>query len=238
MLYTAPSSYTGLDGTLRCYKWDHEILPNRSNLRAAPDWLSRILNDSGEAPSGRGRVPWDGDGARSNNFSVLVRKKNLLYCCNSSECHGVRPLLKIGELTRSEAMSGGETRAFSADDVSAINSLHKRFVDAWAFEGDVGGIKIVAEMYASCGSERVRDGWKASVETTSDEKEQEALMQQLRRLRTYNNSREITSTLELLRGELVDFDFTKQLDADPDILNVKNGVLLLRTGELDVHRPQ
>lgn len=51
MLYTAPSSYVGLDGTRRCYKWDHEILPDRSNLRAVPGWLISILYESGEAPS-------------------------------------------------------------------------------------------------------------------------------------------------------------------------------------------
>lgn len=60
-------------------------------------------------------------------------------------------MLKIGELTRSEAMMGGELRAFHADDASAIDALHKSFVDHWAFEGDVGGSKIVAAMYASCG---------------------------------------------------------------------------------------
>jgi hypothetical protein len=56
LLYTAHSSYTGLDGTLRRYEWDHEILPDRSNLRAVPDWLISILNDGGEAPSGSGAV--------------------------------------------------------------------------------------------------------------------------------------------------------------------------------------
>ncbi|GAQ92595.1 hypothetical protein KFL_010650020 [Klebsormidium nitens] len=226
--------------------------------------------------AGPRRCPYGNHHGGHNNFSVLVRKRDLLYCCNSSECQGVRPLLKIGELTRSEAVTGGETQAFSADDVSAINVLHKRFVDAWAFEGDVGGSKIVAEMYASCGRlrfdgeswwywngrrfvrdeksgfyvknvlinqlrivyRRVRDEWKASIERNTNEKEQEALMEQLKRLRNYNNSREMTSTMDLLRGELVDLDFAQQLDADPDILNVKNGVLLLRTGELDVHRPQ
>ncbi|GAQ93590.1 hypothetical protein KFL_016840010 [Klebsormidium nitens] len=349
MLYTAPSSYTGLDGRLRSYVWDHEILPDRSNLRAVPDWLISILNDSNEASSGtRRQVPRDGDGARepqavpfgpprpiedpqripppvvlervkacvaatgddascfdrlkmgdrgpmyvfrvagprrcpygnhhdgSNNFSVLVRKRDLLYFCNSSECQGVRPVLKIGELTCSEAMSGGETRAFSADDVCAINSLHKRFVDAWAFEGDVGGSKIVAEMYAGCGrlcfdgefwhywdgrrvvadeksaffvknvlinqlrivDKRVRDEWSATIETTRDEEHREVLKQQLKRLRTYDNSREMGSTLELAPGELFVPNFIQQLDANPDILNVRNGVLNLRTGMLDAHRPE
>lgn len=85
---------------------------------------------------------------------------------------------------------------------------------------------------------RVRDEWKAKIEATTDEKKLEELIEQLKRLRTYNNTREISSTLELVRGELFASDLAQQLDANPDILNVKNGVLLLRTGELDSHRPQ
>jgi phage/plasmid-associated DNA primase len=64
------------------------------------------------------------------------------------------------------------------------------------------------------------------------------LCEKLKRLRTYNNSREISSTLELVRGELFAPGFAQQLDANPDILNVAHGVLLLRTGELDSHRPE
>jgi phage/plasmid-associated DNA primase len=78
---------------------------------------------------------------------------------------------------------------------------------------------------------------KAAVEAATDERK-EQLMQQLKCLRTYNNTPEITRTLELVREKLFAPSFVQQLDADPDILNVKDGVLLLKTGELDVHRPQ
>lgn len=97
------------------------------------------------------RCPYGNHHDGSNNFCVLVRKRALLYWCNSAECQGLRPLQKIGELTRSEAMIGGEVGAFRADDVSAISGLHKGFVDHWAFDGDVGGSKIAAAMYTSCG---------------------------------------------------------------------------------------
>jgi hypothetical protein len=80
-----------------------------------------------------------------------MRGKDLLYCCNSLECQGVCPYPKIGELTRSEAMIGGATGAFHADDSTAISALDKWFVDSWAFEGDIGGSKIVAKMYERCG---------------------------------------------------------------------------------------
>jgi hypothetical protein len=78
----------------------------------------------------------------------------------------------------------------------------------------------------------------AAIKAAVDEKKREALCEKLKRLRTYNNSRKISSTLELVRGELFTPDFVQQLDANPDILNVGNGVLLLRTGELDLHRPE
>lgn len=55
------------------------------------------------------------------------------------------------------------------------------------------------------------------------------MFEQLKHLRSYNNSREISSTLELVREELFASDFAQQLDANPDIMNVKNGVLLLKT---------
>jgi phage/plasmid-associated DNA primase len=85
---------------------------------------------------------------------------------------------------------------------------------------------------------RLRGELNAAIKAAADEKKKNALCEKLKRLRTYNNSREISSTLELVRGELFAPDFAQQLDANPDILNVGNGVLLLRTGELDLHRPQ
>jgi hypothetical protein len=48
-------------------------------------------------------------------------------------------------------MIGGATGAFHADDSTAIFALNKRFVDFRAFEGDIGGSKIVAKMYERCG---------------------------------------------------------------------------------------
>jgi hypothetical protein len=87
----------------------------------------------------------------SNNFSVLVRGRALLYCCSSSECCDVRPLKQIGMLTRYEAMLGGEVAPVSADDESVYRTLDKRFVDHWAFQGDMGGSHIASQMYTSCG---------------------------------------------------------------------------------------
>jgi phage/plasmid-associated DNA primase len=85
---------------------------------------------------------------------------------------------------------------------------------------------------------RLRDELNAAIKAAADEKKKKALCEKLKRLRTYNNSREISNTLDLVRGELFAPDFAQQLDANLDILNVGNGVLLLRTGELDLHRPE
>ncbi|GAQ90320.1 hypothetical protein KFL_006270020 [Klebsormidium nitens] len=50
MLFVAPSSYKGLDGTVRQYEWVQEIAPDRSNLRALPGWLIQIFNASDAHP--------------------------------------------------------------------------------------------------------------------------------------------------------------------------------------------
>jgi hypothetical protein len=47
---------------------------------------------------------------------------------------------------------------------------------------------------------RLRDELSATIDANADEEKREALTQQLKRLRTYNNSREMASTLELVRG--------------------------------------
>jgi hypothetical protein len=48
--FIAPSKYLGGDGaTLRAYRWEQEIAVGRSNLRAMPNWLIDILNQSDAA---------------------------------------------------------------------------------------------------------------------------------------------------------------------------------------------
>ncbi|GAQ88996.1 hypothetical protein KFL_004770035 [Klebsormidium nitens] len=71
--------------------------------------------------------------------------------------------------------------------------------------------------------------------TTNKERaaELEAL---LRNLKSYNCSHEVDSTLKIMEGEMY-LCLASELDGDPDILNVRNGVIDLRTGQLDVHRP-
>lgn len=49
--------------------------------------------------SGARVCPYGVSHSGSNNFSVLVRGRNLFYKCHSSECCDIHPLRKIGELT-------------------------------------------------------------------------------------------------------------------------------------------
>jgi hypothetical protein len=100
---------------------------------------------------GERRCPYGADHSGSNNFAVLVRDRGLLYHCSSGECSDVRPMRQIGKLSRFKSMLGGETAPVARDDLSVCRTLDKRFVDYWAFQGDMGGSHIVDQMYASCG---------------------------------------------------------------------------------------
>lgn len=47
-------------------------------------------------------------------------------------------------------MIGGETAPVTADDTTVLGTLTKSFVDYWAFRKDMGGSRIVAQMYSRC----------------------------------------------------------------------------------------
>jgi hypothetical protein len=49
LIYCDPSSYRALDGEERRYEWIQEILKDRSNLRAMPDFLIAVINGEGAA---------------------------------------------------------------------------------------------------------------------------------------------------------------------------------------------
>lgn len=75
------------------------------------------------------------------------------------------------------------------------------------------------------------------MDETSDVDEKEELSRRLDRVRRYHNAGEISSTLTIMAGEM-QLDLAKELDSDPDNLNVRNGVIDLRTGQLDILRPE
>jgi phage/plasmid-associated DNA primase len=83
---------------------------------------------------------------------------------------------------------------------------------------------------------RLREELTVELEKTVDSKRAKQLQRQLKELRTYNTLAQINGTLPLLQSAL-HYELLDQLDANPDIQNVKNGVLRLDTGELDAHRP-
>jgi hypothetical protein len=97
------------------------------------------------------RCPYGHQHDGSNNFNVQVDGRDLLKHCNGSVCQDICPLLKSGELSFAESLMGGETHAVHESDPSVYGNLTKWFVDYWAFQGDAGGCKIAAQMYARCG---------------------------------------------------------------------------------------
>jgi phage/plasmid-associated DNA primase len=74
------------------------------------------------------------------------------------------------------------------------------------------------------------------IEETMDINGAKQLEKKLKELRTYNTFGQISGTMPLLQAAL-HYEVLDQLDANPDILNVKNGMLHLQTSELDAHRP-
>lgn len=92
--------------------------------------------------------PYGASHSGSNNFCVFVRGNDLFYHCNSSECCDINPRRKIGALTVQESMMGGQTAPVAMDDTSVFGMLTKPFVDNWAFQGDMGGSRIAAQMYS------------------------------------------------------------------------------------------
>jgi hypothetical protein len=49
LIFCDPSSYRALNGEERRYEWIEEILEDRSNLRAMPEWLIAVINGEGAA---------------------------------------------------------------------------------------------------------------------------------------------------------------------------------------------
>ncbi|GAQ91319.1 hypothetical protein KFL_007640060 [Klebsormidium nitens] len=73
-------------------------------------------------------------------------------------------------------------------------------------------------------------------EKTSNEEEKKVIRGLLGSLKNYNGSNAVAGTLAVMKGQMQK-RLAEEFDADPDILNLHNGVLDLRTGQLDVHRP-
>ncbi|GAQ83539.1 hypothetical protein KFL_001520090 [Klebsormidium nitens] len=84
---------------------------------------------------------------------------------------------------------------------------------------------------------RLRAELKEQIDETVDENEKKLLSKRLDKVRRYYDAGEIGSTLTIMAGEMA-LDLVGELDANPDILNVQNGVINLRTGQLDIHRPE
>ncbi|GAQ79182.1 phage/plasmid primase-like protein [Klebsormidium nitens] len=86
--------------------------------------------------------------------------------------------------------------------------------------------------------DRVRNDLQKELKRATDKGKVAEIERRLRQLRDYNNRRAAEDTLRVTKGEMFSSTFLNELDSDPNILNVNNGVIDLRTGKLDIHRPQ
>ncbi|GAQ92546.1 Bacteriophage/plasmid primase P4-like protein [Klebsormidium nitens] len=305
MLYTAPSSYQGLDGELRRYEWDHEILPDRSNLMAIPDWLIAILNEDQSGPpqqQAKGGHPssclppsWEffdkepdiavlerikscfaecGDsGSRfdkrkgnlyvfrvqgertcpyghhhqgSNNLSILVKGSSFYYHCNSSECQSIMPRKQIGDLSGVEEEARGSVRPVDVDGDEAVLGIVYTSAGFYMWTGkvyerahDVQVLYILMHQLSTIIDRVRRELREEERKIPKDDKAKlEIVEAKLKLLRDYNNRRTTEDTLKVVKGKLFSNTFLNELDRNPDILNVSNGVIDLRTGKLDIHRPR
>jgi phage/plasmid-associated DNA primase len=84
--------------------------------------------------------------------------------------------------------------------------------------------------------ERRANELKEEFEKSSDEEEKKVVQELLGSLKNYNASHAVSATLAVMKGQMQKC-LAEEFDADPEILNLHNGVLNLRTGQLDVHRP-
>ncbi|GAQ92413.1 hypothetical protein KFL_010100020 [Klebsormidium nitens] len=91
---------------------------------------------------------------------------------------------------------------------------------------------------------RLRSELKEKLSETTDDEEAAELAALLKSVKSYDATHEISETLKIMEGEMF-LNLAEKLDGIPDILNVQNpdilsvqnGVVDLRTGHMDIHRP-
>jgi phage/plasmid-associated DNA primase len=87
--------------------------------------------------------------------------------------------------------------------------------------------------------QRVREELHERLRSAGANKERAAeLLAMIKSPRNYNNVAAINSTMDVMQGELYAPDLFQRLNTDVHIINVRNGIWQLKTGALDLHRPQ
>jgi phage/plasmid-associated DNA primase len=87
--------------------------------------------------------------------------------------------------------------------------------------------------------QRVREELHEQLKSAGADKERAAeVLAMLKSLRNYNNVAAVNSTMDVMQGELYAPDLFERLNTDVHIINVRNGIWQLKTGALDLHRPQ
>jgi phage/plasmid-associated DNA primase len=106
-------------------------------------------------------------------------------------------------------------------------------------DGTGSYIRFVVMHQLSRVYQRVREELHKQLRGVGDDKERAAeLLAMLKSLRNYNNVATVNSTMEVMQGEMYAPDLFQRLNTDVHIINVRNGIWQLKTGTLDLHRPQ
>jgi phage/plasmid-associated DNA primase len=115
------------------------------------------------------------------------------------------------------------------------------FWNGQRFEVDGTGsyVRFVVMHQLSRVYQRVREELHEQLRGVGDDKERAAeLLAMLKSLRNYNNVAAVNSTMEVMQGEMYAPDVFQRLNTDVHIINVRNGIWQLKTGAVDLHRPQ
>jgi phage/plasmid-associated DNA primase len=126
-------------------------------------------------------------------------------------------------------------------------SYRLRFYGKWHFwngkrfevDGTGSFVRFVIMHQLSRVYQRVRDELHEQLKSAGADKERAAeLLAMLKSLRNYNNVAAVNSTMDVMQGELYAPDLFERLNTDVHIINVRNSIWQLKTGALDLHRPQ
>jgi phage/plasmid-associated DNA primase len=87
--------------------------------------------------------------------------------------------------------------------------------------------------------QRVREELHEQLKSAGADTERAAkVLAMLKSLKNYKNVAAVNSTMDVMQGELYAPDLFEQLNTNVHIVNVRNGIWQLKTGALDLHRPQ
>jgi putative DNA primase/helicase len=235
----------------RPYAWETCSHPDDVALAPLPEWIVRLNEDGRHSDSGRSdpaRIP---DGTRNDTLTSLagsMRRRGMtesairsaLLVENADRCTPPLPEDDVQAIARSVARYNSAPEDFHRTDLGnarrfiARHGQNLRYCDLWRTWLGWDGVRWVADNTGAV--------WRLAKETVTAMYEDAAALQDenartdlaKHTLKSESEAR-IRAMIELAKTEPGIPIVPAELDADPWLLNVKNGTVDLRTGKL---RPQ